>query len=115
MGHRRRLPGREARGTSGQQEAHDQVRVRECQYQRDWHDTGWISYPQYRDRLGPLVRCRGKPGQEGCRHPRPTVVRNLFGADDPTGQKIRIGRVPLEVIGATKPKGSTPMALTRMT
>ena len=35
----------------------------------------------------------------------PTVVRNLFGVDDPIGQKIRIGRVPFEVIGVTKPKG----------
>lgn len=35
----------------------------------------------------------------------PTVVTNLFGADDPIGQKIRIGRVPFEVIGVTRPKG----------
>lgn len=35
----------------------------------------------------------------------PTVVINLFGADDPIGQKIRIGRVPFEVIGVTRPKG----------
>jgi len=33
------------------------------------------------------------------------VVRNLFGADDPVGQKIRIGRVPFDVIGVTRPKG----------
>lgn len=36
----------------------------------------------------------------------PTVVRNLFGGDDPIGQKIRIGRVPFEVIGVTQPKGT---------
>jgi len=35
----------------------------------------------------------------------PTVVKNLFGADDPIGQKIRIGRVPFDVIGVTRPKG----------
>ena len=35
----------------------------------------------------------------------PTVVKNLFGGDDPIGQKIRIGRVPFEVIGVTRPKG----------
>ena len=36
----------------------------------------------------------------------PTVVRNLFSGDDPIGQKIRIGRVPFEVIGVTQPKGT---------
>ncbi len=35
----------------------------------------------------------------------PTVRKNLFGGDDPIGQKIRIGRVPFDVIGVTKPKG----------
>ncbi len=35
----------------------------------------------------------------------PTVVKNLFDADAPVGRKIRIGRVPFEVIGVTKPKG----------
>ena len=35
----------------------------------------------------------------------PTVVKNLFGTDDPIGQRIRIGRVPFEVIGVTRPKG----------
>ncbi|NOY12245.1 MAG: FtsX-like permease family protein [Deltaproteobacteria bacterium] len=36
----------------------------------------------------------------------PTVVRNLFSGNDPIGQKIRIGRVPFEVIGVTRPKGT---------
>jgi len=35
----------------------------------------------------------------------PTVVKNLFGIDDPNGQRIRLGRVPFEVIGVTHPKG----------
>lgn len=35
----------------------------------------------------------------------PTVVRNLFAGDDPLGRRIRIGRVPFEVIGVTRPKG----------
>jgi putative ABC transport system permease protein len=35
----------------------------------------------------------------------PTVVRNLFGSDDPVGQQIRIGRVHFDVIGVTQPKG----------
>ena len=35
----------------------------------------------------------------------PTVVSNLFGDTDPVGLHIRIGRVPFEVIGVTKPKG----------
>jgi len=35
----------------------------------------------------------------------PTVVRNLFGDVDPIGQSFRIGRVPFEVIGVTRPKG----------
>lgn len=34
-----------------------------------------------------------------------TVVKNLFGTDNPVGQRIRIGRVPFEVIGVTRPKG----------
>ena len=35
----------------------------------------------------------------------PTVVKNLFGGADPTGLRIRIGRVPFEVVGVTAPKG----------
>jgi len=35
----------------------------------------------------------------------PTVVRNLFGDIDPIGLSFRIGRVPFEAIGVTKPKG----------
>jgi putative ABC transport system permease protein len=35
----------------------------------------------------------------------PTVVRNLLGDVDPIGLRIRIGRIPFEVIGVTKPKG----------
>lgn len=37
----------------------------------------------------------------------PTVVENLFGATDPIGQTIRVGRrgVPFEVVGVTQPKG----------
>ncbi len=35
----------------------------------------------------------------------PTVVENLFGGADPIGRKIRIGRVPFQVIGVTRPKG----------
>lgn len=35
----------------------------------------------------------------------PTVCRNLFGSIDPIGLRFRIGRVPFEVIGVTRPKG----------
>jgi putative ABC transport system permease protein len=35
----------------------------------------------------------------------PTVVRSIFGASDPCGQQIRIGRVPFEVIGVTRARG----------
>ncbi len=35
----------------------------------------------------------------------PTVALNLFGDVDPVGLRIRIGRVPFDVIGVTKPKG----------
>ena len=35
----------------------------------------------------------------------PTAAMNLFDDDDPIGQRIRIGRVPFEVIGVTSPKG----------
>ena len=36
----------------------------------------------------------------------PTVARNLFGRADPVGQDIRIGRVPFEVIGITRRRGT---------
>lgn len=35
----------------------------------------------------------------------PTVIENLFGNNDPVGLRIRIGRVPFEIIGVTRPKG----------
>ena len=35
----------------------------------------------------------------------PTTVANLFDDVDPIGLQIRIGRVPFEVIGVTRPKG----------
>ena len=35
-----------------------------------------------------------------------TVARNLFGQADPVGQEIRIGRVPFEVIGVMRPRGT---------
>ena len=38
----------------------------------------------------------------------PTVVNNLFGGTDPVGLSFRVGRVPFEVIGVTKPKGMDP-------
>jgi putative ABC transport system permease protein len=38
----------------------------------------------------------------------PTVVNNLFGGTDPVGLSFRLGRVPFEVIGVTKPKGMDP-------
>ncbi len=41
----------------------------------------------------------------------PTAVENLFGNSDPVGQTIRIGRVPFEVIGVTRPKGVDPNGL----
>jgi len=41
----------------------------------------------------------------------PTAVENLFGNSDPVGQTIRVGRVPFEVIGVTRPKGVDPNGL----
>lgn len=38
----------------------------------------------------------------------PTVVRALFGGVDPVGRLIRIGQVPFEVIGVTRPLGTDP-------
>jgi len=35
----------------------------------------------------------------------PTVAKNIFGASDPVGEQIRIGRVPFEIIGVTRPRG----------
>ncbi len=37
-----------------------------------------------------------------------TVVKNLFGAADPVGQSIRIGRYPYRVIGVLGSKGEAP-------
>jgi putative ABC transport system permease protein len=37
-----------------------------------------------------------------------TVVRALFGGVDPVGRLIRIGHVPFEVIGVTRPLGTDP-------
>ena len=37
-----------------------------------------------------------------------TVIRNLFGDNDPIGQQVRIGRVPFEVVGTLAPKGMDP-------
>lgn len=45
----------------------------------------------------------------------PVVARNLFGADDPVGQSIRLGPVPFEVIGVTVPREQTPTVSTRTT
>jgi putative ABC transport system permease protein len=36
-----------------------------------------------------------------------TVATNLFGDADPIGQRIRVGRVPFEVIGVLTPKGQS--------
>ena len=36
----------------------------------------------------------------------PTAAANLFGGAQPVGQRIRIGRVPFEVIGLATPKGT---------
>jgi putative ABC transport system permease protein len=36
------------------------------------------------------------------------VARNLFGAEDPVGQTVRIGRYPYRVLGVLAPKGETP-------
>jgi len=35
----------------------------------------------------------------------PTAAANLFGAADPVGQPIRIGKVPFEIIGVSAPRG----------
>jgi len=37
-----------------------------------------------------------------------TVVQNLFGASDPTGQVIRIKNTPFTVVGVLIPKGQSP-------
>jgi len=34
-----------------------------------------------------------------------TVVKNIFGQQDPVGETVRIGRVPFEVIGVLAPRG----------
>jgi putative ABC transport system permease protein len=37
-----------------------------------------------------------------------TVAQNLFGAEDPVGRTVRIGRYPYRVTGVLAPKGETP-------
>jgi putative ABC transport system permease protein len=37
-----------------------------------------------------------------------TVARNLFGAEDPTGRTVRIGRYPYRVVGVLETKGEAP-------
>jgi putative ABC transport system permease protein len=37
-----------------------------------------------------------------------TVAQSLFGADDPVGRIVRIGRYPYRVTGVLSPKGETP-------
>jgi len=37
-----------------------------------------------------------------------TVVANLFGADDPVGQTIRVQKVPCQVVGVLATKGQSP-------
>jgi putative ABC transport system permease protein len=37
-----------------------------------------------------------------------TVAENLFGADDPVGRTVRIGRYPYRVLGVLARKGETP-------
>ncbi len=37
-----------------------------------------------------------------------TVVENLFGAEDPLGQVVRIKKVPFEVVGVLEKKGLSP-------
>jgi putative ABC transport system permease protein len=37
----------------------------------------------------------------------PTVVTDLFGGADPTGQSIRINKIPFTIIGITESKGGT--------
>jgi putative ABC transport system permease protein len=44
-----------------------------------------------------------------------TVVRELFGPDDPIGRYIRIRNILFEVVGVTAPKGQTPWGRTRTT
>ena len=37
-----------------------------------------------------------------------TVQQNLFGAEDPVGQVLRIGRHPFRIVGVLEPKGQGP-------
>ncbi len=37
-----------------------------------------------------------------------TVKQNLFGATDPVGRFVRIGRTPFRIIGELKPRGQSP-------
>ncbi len=41
----------------------------------------------------------------------PVVARNLFGSEDPIGQSIRLGPVPFEVVGLTRPRGADASGL----
>jgi putative ABC transport system permease protein len=37
-----------------------------------------------------------------------TVRKDLFGTDDPVGRSLRMGRIPLRVVGVLSPKGQDP-------
>ena len=41
----------------------------------------------------------------------PTSARSLFGAGDPVGRIVRVGHVPLEVIGVARARGVDPVGL----
>jgi putative ABC transport system permease protein len=56
----------------------------------------------------PLAAGEGSSGRAVCLLGQ-TVVEELFGAQDPLGQTVRLGRTPCEVIGTLGEKGETGM------
>lgn len=54
---------------------------------------------------GRMFDDREARGRRRVAVPGPTVVKNLFGSADPVGRRIRINRIPFEVIGVTAEKG----------
>jgi putative ABC transport system permease protein len=65
----------------------------------------YFSIREWRPALGVFWDATAeKTGSRVCE----TVRKDLFGTDDPVGQTIRMGRIPLRVLGVLQAKGQDP-------
>ncbi|MBN1341797.1 MAG: ABC transporter permease [Phycisphaerae bacterium] len=68
-------------------------------------DVGALDIRNVRIAAGRTFDAREVRGKRRVAVLGPTVVENLFGTVDPVGLRVRINRVPFEVIGVTAAKG----------